>query len=157
MVTLHKTNVDLAKEFEKGSFVISRTRNLFSSMGIDQCHEQLNKIFKGDGGAIGLTEDEAKLQKWSVCGPEIGRMVREFEDMSVLSKNYAKTYRHHEETTGFQNRFIHHCKSLVGEFEMLGNPFLTDENEKELIQVDTRDIMSDEIVKVFEIEKDGKA
>ena len=44
-------------------------------MGIEQCHEQQNKLVKGDGGAIGLTKHEDILRKWMVCGPEVSRIV----------------------------------------------------------------------------------
>lgn len=40
------------------TFVISRTPNDFSAMGTDQCDDQLNKLAKGDGKFIDLTEDE---------------------------------------------------------------------------------------------------
>jgi len=33
----------------------------FSSIAIDQGHEQLNKILKGTGGVIGLTQDPIAL------------------------------------------------------------------------------------------------
>ena len=61
MNRLRETNPDIFCEFEEhGNFTIARTRNRFSSMGIDQRHEQLNADIKGGGGAIGLTEDEEK-------------------------------------------------------------------------------------------------
>ena len=41
--------------------VISKTHNKFSSMPIDQVHEQNNKLVKGSGGAIGLTENPEQL------------------------------------------------------------------------------------------------
>jgi hypothetical protein len=41
---------------------------------IDQAHEQNNAIVKGDGGAIGLTEDPAALRRWMVAGPKISRL-----------------------------------------------------------------------------------
>ena len=52
-------------------------------MGIDQRHEQLNAEIKGAGGAIGLTEDDEKFLRWMLCAPEEGRIVREFEQISV--------------------------------------------------------------------------
>ena len=74
MENLNKTNSLLYEEFQHpGNFVIARTRNLFSSIGIDQRHEQLNKDAKGKGGMIGLTEDEEIFRRWGVCSPEIGR------------------------------------------------------------------------------------
>ena len=101
MVTLDQTNCSTLAAFNSGDFVIKRTKNPFSSMGIDQCHEQLNTIVKGDGGALGLTEDEDKFRRWMVCGPEISRMVNEFEHVTVLS-NEDTQFRHHEDTPGFQ-------------------------------------------------------
>ena len=46
-----------------GNFVVSRTKNDFSSMGLDQRHEQLKKDVEGDDGMVGLTEDEDKLRQ----------------------------------------------------------------------------------------------
>ena len=40
------------------NLVISRTTNPFFSMEINQFHKRLNKFIKGDGEAIGFTEDE---------------------------------------------------------------------------------------------------
>ena len=58
MDALSKSNPEIFFEFSKnGNFVVSRTKNVFSSMGLDQRHEQLNKDIKGDGGMTGLTED----------------------------------------------------------------------------------------------------
>lgn len=48
----------IRKEFqEENHWVISKTGNKFSSMPIDQAHEQANKMVKGCGGAVGLTEN----------------------------------------------------------------------------------------------------
>ena len=74
-------------------------------MGIDQHHEQLNKDVKGDGGAIGLTEDENKLLRWMVCGPEAVRVVSKFEAACILKDEKSTEFRHHEQTSGFQQRF----------------------------------------------------
>ena len=64
MKTRQNSNPEVFHVFTNdGSFAVSRTSNPFSSMGIDQCHEQLNKLVKGDGGAVGLTEEEDKLRK----------------------------------------------------------------------------------------------
>ena len=46
-------------------------------MRLDQKHEQHNKDIKGDGGVLGLTEDEEKVQSWMVCRPEVARAVAE--------------------------------------------------------------------------------
>lgn len=38
-------------------WVLSKTGKKFSSMPLDQVHEQANKLVKGAGGAVGLTEN----------------------------------------------------------------------------------------------------
>ena len=156
MKTLDQSNPQVYQAFKNdGNFVISRTANQFSSMGIDQCHE-LNKLVKGDGGAIGLTEDEDKLRKWMVCGPEVASIVKEFEENSALRRTERSDFRHHEQTAFFQKRFKDHVDKLCTEFKKMRNPFLASD-EDELIQLDTRDAMGPNIVKtVNQIEDIGK-
>ena len=59
----------LNAEFEKGNFTVHKSPRLFSSIAIDQAHEQNNALVKSDGGAIGLTEDA--MRRWTIMtGPE---------------------------------------------------------------------------------------
>ena len=48
---------EVAKEFNNGIFVVHKTRWVFSSIPIDQAHEQNNAFIKGDGGVVGLTDN----------------------------------------------------------------------------------------------------
>ena len=64
----------MAQEFKNGHFAVHKTEKRFSAIAIDQAHEQNNKIIKGDGDAIGLTEDPSALKRWMVAGPEISRI-----------------------------------------------------------------------------------
>lgn len=50
MLHLAETNPDIFDYFNKGMFVINKTKRKFSSIGIDHAHEQNNKCVKGDGG-----------------------------------------------------------------------------------------------------------
>ncbi len=53
----------IRKEFEdQQHWVLSKTRNKFSSMPIDQAHEQMNKTVKSVGGAVGLTENPSAFR-----------------------------------------------------------------------------------------------
>lgn len=51
------------QEFHNGKFVVHKTKRKFSSIDLDQAHEQVNASVKGDGGAVGLTEDPRRSQK----------------------------------------------------------------------------------------------
>jgi len=40
------------------------------SLPLDQAHEQINALVKGNGGAVGLTENSGELWRWMVAGPK---------------------------------------------------------------------------------------
>eukprot|EP00733_Pompholyxophrys_punicea_P000080 Pompholyxophrys_punicea_v1_NODE_10_length_6905_cov_7.951686.p2 type:complete len:342 gc:universal NODE_10_length_6905_cov_7.951686:5288-4263(-) len=110
----------IQKEFLSGNFVVNKTGRKFSNMAIDQTHEQENAVFKGAGGAIGLTENPSALSRWLLSGPELGRLIAEFEsnfeedDMSL---------EHHEAGTKNQIKFHSDVNSLIETIDNLGNPF----------------------------------
>lgn len=112
-------------------------------MALDQAHEQVNALVKGDGGAVGLTDNPNALQHWMVAGPEISRMIAEFEDLTpeVVGK-------HHEQTTAVQTTFVKEVTALVDMFEDMGNPFKQD--SRDLLTVDTKLIMPPELQKTVE-------
>ena len=146
MEMLHKKNPLVYQEFHaKGNFVVARTNDDFSSMALDQRHEQLNKDIKGDGGMVGLTEDEEKFRHWTICSPEIARAVVEFEEETVLQQRQHGSFHHHEDSNSFQIRFAKHVNDLT-EFDQLGNPFMSDESN-ELMQLGTKDVMGDDVIK----------
>ena len=82
MNSLLKVHLAVHKEFQKSKFTEQKTNRKFSRIALDHNHEQLNAKVKGVGGAIGLTENETALQRWLACGPEISRLLDEF-DMSL--------------------------------------------------------------------------
>ena len=71
MMALDKIAPSIATEFEKGHFVVHKTHNTFSAIAIDHAHEKNNKLVKGEGVVIGLTESASQLLRWMVCGPKI--------------------------------------------------------------------------------------
>ena len=94
MVSLHDKHPGDCAEFRKGHFVVKKTTHVFSGIAIDQAHEQNNASVTGDGGAVGLTENPAALRRWMVSGPEMARLIGEFE---VSTKKRKKIdFRHHE-------------------------------------------------------------
>ena len=145
MLTLQSVNPDLAKEFLKGKFTVQKTSNVFSSMAIDQAHEQNNKLVKGDGGAIGLTENWNGLCRWMLAGPETARILQEFEE----NRNISKTARndHHEMTSGTQTKFKKDIVSLISSLEEFGNPF--DEESGELISLASKVIADQEVIETM--------
>lgn len=143
MVTLSHLHPQIHAEFLKGHFTVQKTVHSFSKIAIDQAHEQNNAVVKDDGGAVGLTESPAALQRWMVSGPEMARLINDFE----TSINRAQTsidFRHHEQRAGVQKAFIRDVKALKASFDEYGNPFL--ESSDDLLVLDTRDIADRAVV-----------
>ena len=68
----------LYRQFADGFFTIAKTQNPFAMIGFDQTNEQQNKELKMHGGTLNLS-DECVFTKWAVAGPEIARVITEFE------------------------------------------------------------------------------
>jgi hypothetical protein len=133
---------DVYEKFINGFFVVHKTHKRFSTIALDQAHEQENAVVKGEGGAVGLTENPSALIRWMISGPEIARIVSEFE--KTTSSRSADSLKHHEQKYSHQAAFCRDVQSVTDSFEELGNPF--EEEGKDLLAVDTRDIMSDGVV-----------
>ena len=71
MVFLHDKHPGVFAGFRKGRFVVKKTTHVFSGIAIDQAHEQNNA-----------------LRRWMVSGPEMARLIGEFE---VSTKKRNKT------------------------------------------------------------------
>ena len=138
MSGLSSIHPSVYNEFQNCNFVVQRSTHRFSCMALDQSHEQLNKWIKGEGGAVGLTEDPAALRRWMLAGPEVSRIIAEYEDALCDEDEHSAT-KHHEEAPYFQSIFTKDVKSFVITLEELGNPFL--ECSEELVTLDTKIIM----------------
>ena len=104
MASLHLTCPDVYREFMVGNFSYLKTKSSFSRMGLDQLHEQNNKYIKGVSGATSLVnrQDETALIRWELCGPELSRLLLQFEESNEIDRE-EKTQKHHEDNVGFQN------------------------------------------------------
>ena len=54
---------NIYSELLAGKFVVQKSNRILSRIALDQNHEQENAKIKGDGGTVGLTEDESGLQQ----------------------------------------------------------------------------------------------
>ena len=125
MGLLDTVHPDVAKEFNAGHFVIQKTGNDFSGMAFDHGHEQNNAVIKGDGGVVGLTEDEDALRRWGIAMPEVIDLLDQYktESTKVTASN------HPERTMNDQVEFVKKVRNLTNEFNDLGNPFIEESEE----------------------------
>ena len=121
----------------------------FSNIGIDQVHEQNNKLVKTDGDAVDiLLNDNTALMKWMVAGPEIAEKVEAFRSENV----HERTLKHHEDTNAFEKQFRKDVKALCNVFEIHGNPF--DDPDDNLVHLISKMIMNEEAVDSVKRAKD---
>ena len=101
-------------------------------------HEQNNAVVNGSGGTVGLIENPVAIRKWVVSGSEQARLLKEFEDNYLESKELECGY-HHEEGFSSQKSFKEQVASLTAVISEMGNPFLEDTDE--LLALDTRNVL----------------
>ena len=144
MANLSERHPQIYDQFCIGRFTVQKTSNCFSSMAIDQAHEQNNANVKRDGGAIGLTQNPELLQRWMVVGPELARIVQEFESSFQKQDSCSRNTPHRDHTRASQATFKANVQSLVATMEEMGNPF--DENGTSLYRIDTKEVFGEDAV-----------
>lgn len=92
----------------------------------------------------GIFSSSLVADEWVVAGPEIARLISEFEDeYSALADN-----RHHEQSPATQKTFIKQVSALYAVFEEMRNPFV--EESMDLFTIDTKVIMSSDVVETVQ-------
>ena len=81
LISLLIIHPDVYHQMTQGSFIFAKSELSFPSMALHQVHEQNNKIIKAQEGVSGLSnlEDESVLIWWEICGPEVWRILCQFE------------------------------------------------------------------------------
>ena len=137
MLSLEQKHPALYQEFMSGKFAVFKSKRPFSAMAIVQAHEHANAVIKSDGGAIGITEDASALRRWMVAGPEVCRIVAEYESLA-LAKDAKVSDRHHDHTEHAQGAFFEKVCKLYSTMKEMGNPF--QEETDDLLTLDTKSI-----------------
>jgi hypothetical protein len=102
---------------------LSTSRNRIFQQWPLPAHEQANSFIKADVGAIGITEDPSALKRWMVAGPDISRLVAQYEVASA-SKEVAEQTMHHKHTHYYQKGFVEKVNKLCQVLQEMGNPVI---------------------------------
>ena len=152
MMNVRVKHPALYRQFADGFFTIAKPQNTFAMIGFDQTHEQQNKELKMHGGTLNLS-DECVFTKWAVAGPEIARVITEFEAGMYTRKN--AVLKHHDHSPSVQQTFFAHTKALVIAFQEAGNPF--DADSHEVVIIYTREVMPDNVARsIMDAHGEGK-
>jgi len=82
--------------------------------------EQNNAAIKGDGGAVGLTDNTSALRRWMVAGPEVARLIEEFQD-ATEPENRSQYTKHHDQSSNVQTAFLKDVQSMIKFLPMITN------------------------------------
>ena len=137
MVRLPITHPDVHAAFTKGLFVLQRSSTKFAMMALDQSQEHSVKHLKDGGTTKGLKIGEKEVIE--ISRPEIQRCIDEFQDNMHAADGNSTS---HPDSTGVrQNAFIKDLNAMLQLVSdgKVANPM--DVEEKELIALDTREIM----------------
>ena len=127
-------------------FYCEQDRAHFFQHGHRPGHKQNYATVEGDGGAVGLTQNPAALQRWMVSGPEMAFLINEFQE-SIDKPEMKTDDRHHEQCESTQKAFFNQVKALSNVIDEMGNPFTDESND--LLVLDTRDIVDSSVVSVM--------
>ena len=101
------------------------------------------RVSRAMGGAVGLTDNPSALRRWMVAGPEVARVIGEFEKADLHWNTRVDTH-HHDQAASVQISFAKDVRSLVTVIEELGNPF--EEESQDLLVLDTKEIADATVV-----------
>ena len=123
-------------EFEQeGHWVLSKTNNKFSTIPIDQAHEQENAYVKGSGCCTGLTENPTAFRHWMLSGPEMAR---------YAYSDHPRSFQNHEQGFSAQITFQKQVNNLIEMIRKIGNPFSDD--FPELVKLNNRNCVHESVV-----------
>ena len=117
LMTLETMYPDVYENLRNGCFSFQKTNRKFSRMALDQVHEQNSRTIKSCSGATDLVNkvDESALIRWKTCGPDVARLLCEFEQS--MKHNISPTglgfERHHEDSPSFREILISDCESAI--------------------------------------------
>ena len=83
---------------------------------------------EAEGGANGLTENQAAFLRWMVAGPENARVTTEFEKHERRSQAQSEN-QHHKQTKEIQTSFKKDVTAPVNVIDDMGNPFLEESGD----------------------------
>ena len=90
---LEQLKAEVLNAFKKGYFTVKPSKRIFSNIGIDQAHEQNNKLVKIHRGAIAILENPNALLRWAVSGPVAAELCRDEKLSEMSSKNHHRNTR----------------------------------------------------------------
>lgn len=142
MRSLKESDRGIWDEFERGNWVVNKSKIPFCALACDEALEHQNRAMKVLGGLVGITQQPSALARFFLTAPELQKLSQELLNITGSSSKQEATYHHlnSERAANFQDTAI---STLRDELERIGNPFKYE--GPELINISTKAVFSDQI------------
>ena len=112
----------------------------FTSIAPDQGIEQENRTLEVIGGIVGITWNEKALDKFFLVAPKLSNLLHEFAEYGSDSND--KITQHHKITGRKLSRMMKNARKLTDVFREHGDPFMAPEDEDEIYNLLTKEVMT---------------
>ena len=142
---------DLYKEFLKGNHVIKTRAGKFNAVAPDMKLEQtIQRSAKSSGGIIGASKKLDYVTEWSLIFHEVLDICNWFRELTGADKGgNTENIPHHQLKNSKIYEVNEHIQRLVTFIREFGNPFILDENDKELKNFVSQVYADREVAKVY--------
>ena len=125
---------DLYQEFLKGNHVIKTRDGKFNAVAPDMKLEQtIQRSAKSSGGIIGASKKVDYVTEWSLIFHDVLDICNWFRELTGADKGgNTENIPHHQLKNSKITEVNDHIQRLVNFMKAYGNPFIIDENDKEL-------------------------
>eukprot|EP00794_Sanderia_malayensis_P020785 gene20785-22814_t len=108
-------------------FGVKRSGIPFCNLFVDQALEQQIRFLTGLGGIIGITQNEAALERYLLIAPEVKRIVEEFKECFEADQRKERK-EHHQDSCSTRSRLHSNAEKLRGSIlkHCKENPFSSD-------------------------------
>ena len=142
LMTVETMSPDIYENFNEGFFTFQKSENQFSQIVLDQVHGQNNCTIKSCGGVTDLVNkvEESAVIWCKTCGPEVPRIINEFEKSVKLEapeEDDSYLHLHHEDYATYRKTFSSDVKTLCK--SMTINPFC----QTKLMAINNSHVISD--------------
>ena len=127
LLSLGKSLSDIYQNFKDAHFSFQTSNREFSSIALDQVHEQKNAVLKSVACVTHILNrrHESVLLRWDLCSHDLAKYLKDFEDFcsqtNVSICHQSTTEHHHKDTVAFKDCFINDVQQLNNSFS--ANPF----------------------------------
>lgn len=159
MQRLPETAPEVYQAFADGKFIVKRTEGRFKAVGADMALEQtINKSQKSSAGIIGSSRKKQYVARWELIYHEmlaITNLFRELSGVNSTSYDLDVNRSFNKATTKLEEKNI---QSILAVIEKTENPFHVPTTETKLHNIQTREIMDENIRKqLLHVEGTGSA